>query len=552
MISEKKISWFLFIALLSSVSICYAQTDESPAKAVSKVWLADNGDGTYKNPILYADYSDPDVVRVGEDYYMVASSFNCVPGMPVLHSKDLVNWELINYALPKLEPASVFDQPQHGNGIWAPCIRYHKGEFFLYYPDPDYGIFLTKASDPTEKWSEPVLVKAGKGLIDPSPLWDDDGKAYLVHAFAASRAGVNNILLVHQMSADGTALLDGGVLVFDGHRGNPVVEGPKFYKRNGYYYIFAPAGGVARGWQMVLRSKNVFGPYEKKRVLEQGSTSINGPHQGAWVDTPSGEDWFIHFQERNPNGRVVLLEPMQWKNDWPVMGIDFDGNGIGEPVSTHKKPNVGKDYPLCTPPESDEFNSNTLGLQWQWHANPHQNLGFPAGSLGFYRLNCTPKPDGFTNLWTVPNLLLQKFPAGEFTATVKLTFDPRSDGEQTGLLVMGLNYQYITLKQENGKLGIQLVRCLKANDKTPEELVASEQISSSTIFLRVTVTKDALCYFSYSETGKDFKQLGEEFKPAHGLWIGAKMGLFALREGSKGKVGTVDVDWFRVTPVKNE
>ncbi len=246
-----------------------------PGDKVSRVWVADNGDGTYRNPVLHADYSDPDVIRVGNDYYMTASSFNCVPGLPILHSRDLVNWKLIGHALHRLVPEEEFSMPQHGKGVWAPSIRFHNNEFYIYFPDPDHGIYLTKASNPAGPWSEPLLVAGGKGLIDPSPLWDDDGQAYLVYAFAGSRAGIKSVLMVDRMEPDGTRLYGQPVMVFDGSRDHPTVEGPKFYKRNGWYYIFAPAGGVTNGWQLVLRSRDVFGPYEAKTVMAQG----NFPHQ---------------------------------------------------------------------------------------------------------------------------------------------------------------------------------------------------------------------------------------------------------------------------------
>src|SRR5690606_26534145 len=252
------------------------------------VWVSDQGDGTYKNPVLHADYSDPDVVGVDGDYYMTSSSFTAVPGLPILHSKDLVNWRLIGHALQEIVPTNVFDRPRHGQGVWAPSIRHHKGEYYIYWGDPDFGIYMVKAKNPQGPWDPPVLVMEGKGLIDPSPLWDDDGKAYLVHAYAGSRAGVKSILVLNRMNPEGTQVLDRGRVIFDGHDDHPTVEGPKFHKRNGYYYIFAPAGGVATGWQLVLRSKDIYGPYEEKVVLEQGSTQTNGPHQGAWVDTPDG------------------------------------------------------------------------------------------------------------------------------------------------------------------------------------------------------------------------------------------------------------------------
>jgi len=513
---------------------------------VSKVWVADNGDGTYKNPILHADYSDPDAVRVGDDFYITSSSFNCVPGLPILHSKDLVNWELIGHALKKQPPFDVFDKPQHGNGVWAPCIRFHNNEFYIYYPDPDFGIYLIKATNPAGQWSEPLLVKGGKGLIDPSPLWDDDGKVYLTHAFAGSRAGVKSIIVVSEMNSDGTEVIGDEVMVFDGHIAHPTVEGPKFYKRNGFYYIFAPAGGVATGWQLVLRSKNIYGPYEEKIVMAQGNTEINGPRQGAWVTAQTGEDWFIHFQDKEAYGRIVHLQPMVWLNDWPVIGSDPDGDGIGEPVLSNKKPNIGKTYPVVTPPESDEFNGSTLGLQWQWHANPQTTWGFPSGNLGFYRLNCIPRPESTEGLWNIPNLLLQKLPAKEFIATTKLTFNAITDNEEIGFVLMGEDYQYVSLKKLDAKLIVRVVQCKNARTGGKEQELFSEEFSGSEIYFRIKVEKGAVGKFSFSSNGRNFKEAGAAFEAKPGRWIGAKIGFFALREGITNDAGTADIDWFRI------
>jgi beta-xylosidase len=534
-LSEKLISAFWMILFGLGVS---AQPGGS---AVSKTWVSDQGDGTFKNPVLHADYSDPDLVRVGDDYFMTASSFNCVPGLPILHSKDLVNWQLIGHALYRQPPYDFFDKPQHGCGVWAPCLRYHNGEFWIFYPDPDHGIYMTKAKNPAGPWSEPHLVAGGKGLIDPSPLWDDDGRAYLVYAFAGSRAGIKSVLMVDRMSPDGTYLFGQPVMVFDGSKEHPTVEGPKFSKRNGWYYIFAPAGGVTNGWQLVLRSRNIFGPYEEKVVMAQGSTDINGPHQGGWVNTPSGEFWFLHFQDKGPYGRVVHLNPMQWINDWPIIGHDKNGDGCGEPVSLWKKPNVGRTFALKTPPESDDFSNTSLALQWQWHANPQITWGFPSGNLGFYRLNCIPKPEEFKNLWTVPNLLMQKFPAPAFTATTKLTFHARFDGEEVGFVVMGLDYQYISLKRADGKLKVKVARCLQADRGSNEEVLFSEDYNGQDIFFRMEVQDGGICRFSYSADETTFVQAGTEFQSKQGRWIGSKFGYFALRDGVINDAGTADL-----------
>lgn len=519
-----------------------AQDVEDPYDAV---WVADQGDGTYVNPILYADYSDPDAIRVGDDFYMTASSFNCVPGLPILHSNDLVNWELIGHALPTLGPADVFSQPQHGKGVWAPCIRYHQKQFYIYYPDPDYGIYMVKADDARGPWSEPVLVKAGKGLIDPTPLWDDDGKAYLAYAYAGSRAGIKSLLVIATLTADGTCAHADEVMVIDGHADQPTIEGPKFYKRNGYYYLFAPAGGVPTGWQLVMRSKHVYGPYEKKIVLAQGKTDVNGPHQGAWVNTATGEDWFLHFQEKGAYGRIVHLQPMTWKNDWPVVGEDRDGDGVGQPVLRHQKPNVGKTWPITAPPASDEFNEPHLGLAWQWHANPAVYWGYPT-TMGYYCLYCQPLPEGMHNFWDVPNLLLQKFPAPAFTATTKLTFNARFNDEQTGLIVMGRDYAYISAIQQEGGLYLAQTVCPKADQGGKETRGEAVALKDATFYLRVDITADGVCHFSYSENGRKFKPLGQPFKAREGGWIGAKVGLFATRQGIINDAGNVYVDWFHV------
>ncbi|MBB3840812.1 beta-xylosidase [Runella defluvii] len=532
-------------ALLSSV-IFVAQAQQPK---ISNVWVSDLGNGTYKNPVLHADYSDPDACRVGNDFYMIASSFDAVPGLPILHSNDLVNWKLIGHALKRQPPFDHFSKTQHGNGVWAPAIRYHKGEFYIYYPDPDFGIYLTKAKNPTGPWSTPVLVEGGKGLIDPCPFWDEDGQAYLAHGWAGSRAGIKSILTIKKMNPEGTAVLDEGVIVYDGHEKDPTVEGPKMYKRNGYYYLFAPAGGVATGWQLVLRSKNVYGPYERKVVMSQGNTPINGPHQGAWVDTPSGEHWFLHFQDKGVYGRVVHLQPMTWANDWPVIGTDKDGDG--EPVVSYKKPNVGKTYPVITPPESDEFNTIQLGLQWQWQANP-KGTWHTTSNLGFLRLYSDKIPDEAKNYWDVPNLLMQKFPAESFTATTKLTFspNPKLENEKTGLIIMGKSYASVGLKSsKNGEVSLVYTVCKKASDKAPEEeTVIGKVEKGKPVYLRVNVSQGGKCQFSYSTDGERFTDCSGVFTAEVGMWIGTKMGIFCTRATQINDSGYADFDWFRVTP----
>jgi beta-xylosidase len=524
-----------------------------PGGVLAAPWVSDQGDGTYRNPVLFADYSDPDVIRVGEDYYLVASSFNCVPGLPLLHSQDLVNWRLIGHALPRLVPEEVYSKVQPGNGVWAPAIRFHDGKFWIFYPDPDFGIYLITAADPGGEWSQPVLVKAGKGLIDPCPLWDDDGQVYLVHAWAKSRAGFSNVLTVVRLSPDGRRALDEGKVVVDGNKiaGYRTIEGPKFYKRGGYYYIFAPAGGVEGGWQSVFRSRSIFGPYDDRIVLRQGRTDINGPHQGAWIDTPSGQqDWFIHFQDRDAYGRVVHLQPMHWREDgWPVMGVDPNGTGTGEPVRTWRKPDVGRAGPIEVPTTSDDFETGRLGLQWQWQANPRGTwLSFSAKPDSL-RLFSQVGPSA-TNLWLAPNLLLQKWPAPEFVVTTALSFSPGAEGETAGLVVFGFNYAWIGVRRIAQGLRLSMTSCQEANHGGIEREIAGLAIAGGRLWLRATISEGGRGRFSYSFDNQKFIPLGGEFIGSKGRWVGAKVGLFAVAAPDATGTGFADFDWFHVEPLE--
>ena len=538
----------LFLAVAVSFSL---QISGQPAPAgsldrVSKVWKPDAGDGSYRNPVLYADYSDPDVIRVENDFYMVASSFDAVPGLPILHSNDLVHWELIGHGFQRQPPIDVYRTPQHGNGAWAPSIRFHAGEFYIFYPDPNYGIYRIKARSIRGSWSEPLLIKAAKGWIDPCPLWDDDGKAYLVNGVAASRSGVKSVLILSRMAPDGSKLLDDGAIIVDGHDLDPTLEGPKIYKRHGYYYIFAPAGGVPTGWEVVYRSKSIEGPYERRVVLAQGSTFINGPHQGAWVNTAAGEDWFLHFQDQGPYGRVVHLEPMHWgSDDWPAIGVHPSAATTGEPVTRFKKPKIGERVPAYTPADSDEFNASSLGLQWQWQANPEPGWAFPMPATGALRLIDVPTSGEDVNLWNVPNVLSQKFPGPVFTVTAKLRFTARSAGDRTGLAILGRSYSAIAV-QETGQ-GLRVRQLTRQNADRGGAGAESPEVSvqGETFYLRAVAGENATVRFFYSVDGREFHSIGTPFQATAGAWIGAKVGIFAIGTATHGEFGYADYDWIR-------
>ena len=529
-------------------------------------WYSDNGDGTFTNPILYADYSDPDAIRVGRDFYLTASSFCNTPGLPVLHSKDLVNWKVISYALPNI-PYERYKKPMHGCGVWAPSIRYYNGEFVIFFPMPDEGIFVTKAKDPKGKWSEPVAIFEGKGWIDPCPFIDDDGKAYMVNAYAKSRIGFKSVLSITELSSDLTKMTGEPVKVFDGNLNDQhTIEGPKLYKRNGWYYIFAPAGGVKQGWQTVLRSKNIYGPYEYRVVIEQKDSDVNGPHQGAWVDTPDGKDYFLHFQDVYAAGRIVHLQKMRWVDDWPVIGEADEGEICGKPVLKMDKPVKTDGSDIFAPDASDDFEKDAIGLQWQWNANHDPDWAVLSAKESCIYLRSVSAEESISDQ---PNLFLQKWPAPEFIIKAKLSFDDLKEGDEAGIVNMGVSYGAVGVLFENGRYEL---RRIKGEQKFDHEAAfASDEIEIIEKDLFKTNEAKTL-YFEYSvkrvpsdETNRDGKYEfpipketvimsysldGENYKPAltldarAGRWVGVKCGMYIRNiNGTEG--GNLRCDYFR-------
>lgn len=495
-------------------------------------WLPDRGDGTYRNPVLFADYSDPDVLYHDGEYFLVASSFNATPALPLLRSRDLVNWSLAGHATPNV-PGERYAEVRPGEGFWAPSLREHRGTFYLFAPTPDEGIYVLTARHPAGPYSAPRLLLAGKGLIDPCPLWDDDGRAYLVHAYARSRAGIRDRLRVLPMTEDATSTLGEGKIVFFEPERHPTLEGPKFYKRNGFYYIMAPAGGVPRGWQVALRSRNVYGPYEDRVVLEQGRTPINGPHQGALVDAQDGSSWFVHFQDRGLYGRVVHLNPVQWVDDWPLLGAAAPDGVRREPVLRHAKPGVPAAR-IEAPVANDEFKAETLNLAWQWQANHRPD---------FYSLSAAP---GFLRLFTLgseerdlarrPNVLLQKLPARSFEVETAVRLAPDSAGVRAGMVMMGEHHAALAV--ESSAEGQRV--SLWIDNREVESLA----IAAGPVVLRVALADAGLCRFAVEAAGAPEQRLKSEFQAHAGRWIGAKVGLFAL--GSAGPVDAhADFAYFR-------
>ena len=510
---------------------------------------------TYLNPILYTDYSDPDVIRVGEDYYMTASSFSNAPGLPVLHSKNLVSWEILGYALPAI-PEFYYREPLHGCGVWAPAIRYHEGYYYIFFPMPDEGIYSVRTKDPAGKWEKPVKILDAAGYIDPCPLWDE-GRLYMVCAVAKSRMGFQNVLYMFELDPATLRIISGPVKVYEGGDANPVTEGPKLYKRDGYYWIFAPAGGVKTGWQLAMRSRSIYGPYEARVVMRQGTTGINGPHQGAWVSDTQGGDWFVHFQDVFAAGRIVHLQPMSWRGGWPVIGAAQYGEDCGQPVCCHACP-PGEDVAQKEYGFTDD--RGDIAPVWQWNANPGPD--FYAGEGGRIALNAVPF-DSLRPLSDLPNLLLRKWEAPEFEARITMTTDELREGESVGIINLGIRSYALTATKVPEGLLIKTVRDIQHFDRGAiytEELSDNSEIIPDTgeitwkIAIRavndVTATSDKP-EIGYGDEKKVLRPQekvelsvvsgGEEKIIFGGLaeagrWVGCKYGCFCTRRENVKKL----------------
>lgn len=486
----------------------------------------------YTNPILPYDYSDPDVCRVGDMYLMTSSSFNNVPGLQILVSRDLLHWEIRDAAIRHRLPGYEEGDKVLGNFVWAPSIREHDGRLYIFYGDPDRGIYCVRSqairSDSLSfpiAWEEAVLVMPGRGFIDPCPLWDEDGRVWLCHGVAGSRYGLKSVLMMAELNADALSVKVPSRIIFDGHEEHPTCEGPKLYKRDGWYYIMHPAGGVKTGWQVVQRSRFIYGPYELKVTLAQGKTAVNGPHQGAWVETKEGEHWFIHFQDVGTAGRIVHMQPVRWEDNWPVMGYN------GEPVSQYKgtKNPTRKNEPVYAHlAHRDEFDRGELGLDWQFAGGmvlPRWYFCDAANSR--LRLYSAPRTEEL-----IPNMLLQKIPACVFTATTRVRFVPNKNkkmvgAEQAGMVVFGRKSFTLEVPVTDEWCYLQL----RMNDKQQGQFYIGKEISKPN-----------------GKNTIEWQKSGEAFQAVEGHWIGAQVGLFCTRDNRTiNDSGWLDVDWFEIT-----
>lgn len=500
---------------------------------------SDNGDGTFTNPVIAADFPDPDVILVGDTYYMVSTTMFVFPGVTVIKSHDLVNWEYCSNALPRFDFSPCYDLDgcsRYGHGQWATSIKYNNGTFYLLFITLDEGGFICSAKTPEGPWE---LKKIPKGFYDPGLFFDDDGRIYVAHGY--SKISITELNKDFSPKSNDSLVYTGDI-----RRG---LEGAHVYKINGYYYLYCTYGGLD-GIQVALRSKNIYGPYEQKVVIQD---TIQGPtfgiHQGALINTKTGEWWTMLFVDSGPFGRFPFLQPVTWVDDWPMVGIE------GEGVISYKKPNVGKSYPITDLPTSDEFNGSKLGMQWGWNHNPDTTNWSLTENPGYLRLKTAKVTD---SLQKARNTLTQRMFAYysdsmASTATIKMDIGNMNEGDVAGLAIFQAPYAYIGVKKLNDKNYITMV----LNGKT----IDSTLIEGSTIFLKASafygsgganyingkaIPGSGNAWFYYSLDDKSYIKLGNEFKMRFDLKVftGNKFCLFNYATNKIG--GFVDFDWFRI------
>lgn len=493
-------------------------------KTTSDKTTSDNGDGTYTNPVIPADFPDPDVVLVGDTYYMVTTTMFVFPGVTILQSKDLVNWEYCSHAVRRFDFSNCYDLDscnRYGHGQWATSIKYHNGRFFLLFITLNEGGFLCTSAKAEGPWD---ITHLPRGFYDPGLFFDDDGRIYVAH-------GYNNISITEVDSHLSPVSRDSLVYIGDIR---PGLEGTHVYKINGYYYLYCTYGGLD-GIQVALRSRNIYGPYEQKVVIRDTTQGINfGIHQGALIRTQTGEWWTMLFVDSGPFGRFPSLQPVTWVEDWPMVGV----NGLG--VVTHRKPNVGKTYPVKALPASDEFESSVLGMQWSWNHNPDSSKWSLTQRPGYLRLFTAKRVD---DLRQARNTLTQR-PFAKYDQTlpneavIKIELSHMKDGDIAGLAVFQEPYAFIGVKQTRDARYLVMVNNGKTIDAVPCFLPA--------VYLR-TIASNHLkkANFEYSLDNKTFKPLGNELsmKFSLSLFTGNKFCLFNFATKRTG--GYVDFDWFR-------
>ena len=532
-------------------------TQQQPGRMT---WSADNGNGTYTNPLFYDEFSDPDIIRVGEDYYLAGTTMHSVPGLVVLHSKDLVNWEFSSYCFDRFDDSDDFNlrngKEAYGQGIWAPAIRYHNGKFYIFSNINGHGLQVYISDSAKGPWKHHQI----KGdIYDLSVLFDDDGKIYAIHKYGN--------VTVTELKPDLSGPVEGSSKVVI-PEGNAMGEGHHIYKINGLYYILS-ADYSPMGRMQCARSKSIWGPYETCVISERESFGYsaawtvnnvglgrpvpedgfkfknNKPsdetlicstiHQGGIVQAPDGKWWGVSMQDFNAVGRTVCLSPVTWVDGWPYFGLE---KNLGRSPRTWFKPNDVIKTPVATYDRCDDFSGKTFKPIWQWNHNPNDKMwSLNRERKGWLRLHSMPAKQ---LLWAKNSLTQRAIGPVSYTS-VKLDASKLKAGDEAGL--GAINMPYASLGVVKTDKGLAL-RCYDQN--TNKEVV--KPLDKRVVWLRLWGDYDkSQLQYSYSLDGKNWENIGGQMISPYQLktFQGVRVALYAFNTKNVNG-GVADFDNFKV------
>lgn len=476
-------------------------------------WTADNGNGTYSNPLFYEEFEDPDIIRVGDDYYLAGTTMHMNPAVQIMHSKDLVNWELVGYCMDRLDLGPAFRLEGgniYGRGIWAPCIRYHKGIFYIFSNVNGAGLQVFRSKSIKGPWERDQL----PGRHDPSVLFDDDGKIYII-------SGGGSPYPIEELTPDLKSFVPGVRHQLVGRMG----EGHHLYKINGKYVdVSAIPGGPVD--QMVAVADSIEGPWKIERMVQGESMGVTvaAPlraqvndrglwlHQGGIVDTPSGEWWSIIMSDHGSAGRMVSLVPITWDNDFPLIGLP--GN-LRRAPNTWIKPNTGyTEEPKPAFVHDDNFDGGKMNPHWQWNHVPDDSKWSITEKLGVLRLHSLPAG----NFWTARNSLCQRPPGPESIMTVEVDTSGLVAGDNAGLALLSTPYAWIGVVKTAEGTTLQMLQGTGGSRRGGVAAAATNAPAwgptnpPSRLWLRVACNFDTdQAIFSWSADGTEFTALGNPF-----------------------------------------
>ncbi len=514
---------------------------------------SDNGDGTFSNPVIWADCPDPDVIRVGDDFYFVSTTMHLMPGAPVMHSKDLVNWEIISYLYDRFEETPRYSMEEgtvYGRGQWATSLRYLDGRFYAYFTpndQPSKGYVYT-TENPRDKWELHAVIPH---FHDASFFLDDNGKTYMVYGTG----------MIRELKPDLTGVLEGGLdmkLFERDSEENALLEGSRMIKHEGRYYLLMiswPNGGIRR--EVCYRADRIEGPYEKKVILETPFGGLEaGVAQGTIFDDAEGNWYGMIFQDRDGLGRAPMLMPCTWIDGWPMLG-DKDGK-VPEIM---KKPVQGQERRALT--VSDDFEAQKLGLCWQWNHNPIDEAWSLTERPGYLRLKTNKVSE---TIFGARNTLTQRMEGPTCSAVVKLDLRHMKDGDVAGFSAFNDNAGVLAVTKKGKKLyltmseeSVKLSNDTKAIIETAKEVKEEIRLKKPVIYLRIDAdfrpgeNRD-MSQFHYSLDNKEWHKIGPDYRLRfnwQAFFMGSKFAIFNYATEEVG--GYVDVDWFHYTkePLKN-